>query len=64
MSQLTDKQKYEIIFRKDINKESFRTIAINMDINRATVTKWYNQYINEGHLNRNIGSGRKKICSR
>lgn len=60
MAQLTDAQKHEIVFRKNINKESFRAISDNMEINRATVTKWYNKYTKDGNFDRAEGSGRKK----
>jgi hypothetical protein len=63
MSQLTDKQKYEIVFRKDINNESLRSISTTMDINRASATKWYKQYTISGNFNRAEGSGRKKKLS-
>ena len=42
MVQLTEKEKYEIIFRVEINKQSLREISKEMNINRSTVTKWIN----------------------
>ncbi len=61
MVQLTEKQKYEILFRVDINNQSLRKISEEMNINRLTVTKWFKQYKNDGNLDRTPGSERKKI---
>jgi len=61
MVQLTEKQKYEIIFRSEINSDSSRKISQDMKINRITVTKWLDKYNNENNIDRKVGSGRKKI---
>ena len=61
MVQLTEKQKYEIIFRNEINKQSMNAISKDMKITRETLTKWIKKYKSEGNLDRTKGSGRKKI---
>ena len=61
MVQMTEKQKYEIIFRNEVNKQSMNAIAKDMNIIRETVTKWVKKYKIEGNLDRTKGSGRKKI---
>ena len=60
MVQLTDAQKYEIVFRHTINHESNRKISLEMKINRISVTKWLDKYKKDGNFDRHAGSGRKK----
>jgi transposase len=62
MPQLSEKHKYEIIFRHDINKESMRNISKNMNINRLTISKWIKKYNLDNNFDRLSGSGRKKVC--
>lgn len=57
---LTDMQKYEIIFRRDINGESMRFISKEMKINRKTVSSVLERYDNGDGIGRKIGSGRPK----
>ena len=45
---MTEKQKYEIIFRNEVNKQSMNAIAKDMNITRETVTKWVKKYKIEG----------------
>ena len=58
MCQLTEKQRYEIIIRRDMN-QSMRKIATEMNINLKTVLTWSNRYKNTNSIKRQIGSGRK-----
>lgn len=60
MVQLTEAQKYEIVFRHTINHESIRKISLEMRINRISITKWLNKYNKDGNFDRQNGSGRKK----
>ena len=57
MAQLTEAQKYEIVFRHTINYDSIRKISLEMKINRISVTKWLNKYDKDGNFNRQSGSG-------
>jgi len=59
MVQLTEKQKYEIIVRDELNQSS-RYIANEMKINRKSVLKWIKKYKNNKTINRKEGSGRKR----
>ena len=61
MVQMTEKQKYEIIFRNEVNKQSMNAIAKDMNITRETVTKWVKKYKIKGNLDRTKGSERKEI---
>ena len=60
MSKLTEKQKYEIIIKHEMNISNSQ-IAKEMSITRPTVIKWIKRYNEEENVNRKIGSGRKKI---
>jgi len=60
MVQLTDKQKYEIIVKHEMNMSN-TDIAKNMKISRPTVINWINRYNTEHSITRKQGSGRKKI---
>ncbi len=59
MGQLTEKQKYEIIIRSELNQSS-RFIADEMGINRKSVLKWIRKYKKDQNINRKKGSGRKR----
>ena len=61
MVQLTEYQKYKIIFLHE-EGDSIKVIANKMNINRNTVSKWINRYINS-NMGRITGSGRPTICS-
>lgn len=60
MVQLTEKQKYEIVIKKEMGLNN-TDIAKNMNINRRTVIKWANTYKDTNTVKRKAGSGRKKI---
>ena len=60
MVQLTEYQKYKIIFLYENN--SIQSIAKQLKINRNTVSKWINRYLNSD-MERQIGSGRPSKCS-
>ncbi len=60
MVQLTEKQKYEIIVKHEMNINN-TLIAKNMGINRLTVINWIRRYKNTDSIERKKGSGRKKI---
>jgi transposase len=60
--QLSDEQKYKIIFLREENYK-INEIANKMDINRKTVMKWINNYARNKNIERKKGSGRKKITS-
>lgn len=60
--QLTDKEKYEIIIRHEMN-HSIRTIANDMKINKNTVSRWISRYEINKTINRKSGSGRNKKTS-
>ena len=60
MVQLTDKQKYEIIVKHEMNINNTE-IAKSMDISRPTIINWINRYKNDKTIKRKEGSGRKKI---
>ena len=60
MVQLTEKQKYEIVIKKEMGLNN-TDIAKNMNINRRTVIKWVNTYNDTNTVKRKAGSGRKKI---
>ena len=59
---LTEKQKYEIVIRSELNQSS-NQIALEMDININTVYLWLRKYSKDGNIDRKIGSGRKKKLS-
>jgi transposase len=59
MSQLSEKQKYEIIFRHE-NNESSRQISKSMKIARSTVIRWIKKYADDKNIYRKNGSGRKR----
>ena len=60
MVQLTEKQKYEIVIKKEMGFNNTE-IANIMNINRRTVIKWLNTYKDTNTVKRKTGSGRKKI---
>ena len=59
---LTEKQKYEIVIRSELNQSS-NQIALEMDININTVYLWLRKYSKDGNIDRKIGSGKKKLSS-
>lgn len=60
MVQLTDKQKYEIIVKHEMNMNN-TDISKSMNISRPTIIHWINKYIENKSIDRKEGSGRKKI---
>jgi len=60
MVQLTDKQKYEIIVKHEMNINNTE-IAKSMNISRPTIINWIKRYKNNNSIDRKEGSGRKKI---
>jgi transposase len=60
MVQLTDKQKYEIIVKHEMNINNTE-IAKSMSISRPTIINWIKRYKNNNSIDRKEGSGRKKI---
>ena len=56
---LTEKQKYEIVIRSELNQSS-NQIALEMNININTVYLWLRKYSKDGNIDRKTGSGRKK----
>jgi transposase len=60
MSQLTEKERYEIIIKHEMGINNVQ-IAKSLNISRITVAKWIKKYINDNNVNRTKGSGRKKI---
>lgn len=59
MSQLSEKQKYEIIVKHEMGISN-TAISNDMNISRVTVAHWLKRYENTNSINRKIGSGRKK----
>lgn len=59
MTQLSEKQKYEIIIRHEMGISN-NQIAKDMQITRPTIIKWLKRYDEEESLKRKEGSGRKK----
>ena len=59
MVQLTEEQKYEIIFKYKMGN-SIKQISNDMSINKNTVNKWLIRYKNQGNIDRKEGSGRRK----
>ncbi len=59
MTQLTDKQKYEIIIKDEmgVNKSQ---ISLSMGISRPTIMNWIKRYKETNSIDRKTGSGRKK----
>ena len=57
--QLIDKQKYEIIIRRELH-QSIRYIEKIMKISKTTVCLWCTRYQQNGNINRLVGSGRKR----
>ena len=60
MVQLTEKQKYEIVVKHEMDLNNVE-ISKEMNINRGTVINWINRYSTTNTVNRKSGSGRKKI---
>ena len=60
--QLNIKQRYEIIVRNEMG-HSIRKIAADMNINHKTVQRWLKKYKSCNNVDRNNGSGRKKIIN-
>lgn len=60
MTQLSEKQKYEIIIRHEMGISN-NQIAKDMQITRPTIIKWLKRYDEEESLKRKEGSGRKKV---
>jgi transposase len=58
--QLTEKQRYEIIFRYE-KGNTHKKIAHDMSINIKSVIRWIERYKKNKNVKRISGSGRKKI---
>jgi len=63
MVQLTEKQKYEIIIKHEMNMNN-TDISKSMGISRPTIIHWIKQYTETESIDRKEGSGRKKICEK
>jgi transposase len=60
MTQLTEKQKYEIIIKHEMNISNSK-IAKDLSITRTTVIKWIKRYNENNAITRKEGSGKKKF---
>ena len=59
--QLTDYDKYKIIFMYESNNNII-TISEQLNINRHTISKWINRYL-DSNMKRIEGSGRPNKCT-